>query len=257
MTEARFECTLKSPCPRLRVVAIVLAAGTASRMGGRPKCLLQRDGQPLLRRLLARLEAAGIDETVLVLGHHAEAVQQALDVFSAATPSHAAPRRMAVHRVLNPQPTDGQNSSLHLGLAKAQSLAPDWLMVALADQPLIEAQDLQDLIAATKHSPKGTQMLQPLVLQPQEAPQAHPPQPGNPVMLSKRVMADLLLGGQSLGPAAAASWPGGKEWRQHHPEQCHPWPTSNVHYRVDMDTTEDVAALKAQYGIQLVWDQGL
>ena len=116
------------PCPRLRVVAIVLAAGTASRMGGRPKCLLQRDGETLLQRLLHRLEAAGIDETVLVLGHHADAVTQDLDAVQALS----APSRMAIHRILNPQPTDGQNSSLHLGLAKAQALRPDWLMVALA-----------------------------------------------------------------------------------------------------------------------------
>ena len=248
MTQASFDCTLPAPCPRLRVVAIVLAAGTASRMGGRPKCLLQRDGQTLLQRLLERLEAAGIDETVLVLGHHAEAVQMALD-----TPvrEHAS-GRMNVHRVLNPQATEGQNSSLHLGLAKAQSLAPDWLMVALADQPLLETQDLQDLVAAVKHAPPGTQMLQPQVAKPGES-----AQPGNPVMLSNVVMADLLQNGQSLGTTDLSKLPGGKEWRQRNPAQFHPWTTTNVHYRVDMDTPDDLATLQRQYGIQLVWGQGL
>lgn len=248
MTQARFDCTLTAPCPRLRVVAIVLAAGTASRMGGRPKCLLQRDGQTLLQRLLERLEAAGVDETVLVLGHHAEAVQKALD-----TPVHEhASGRMNVHRVLNPQPTDGQNSSLHLGLAKAQSLAPDWLMVALADQPLLETQDLQDLVAAVKQAPPGTQMLQPQVAKPGES-----AQPGNPVMLSRVVMADLLQNGQSLGTTDLSKLPGGKEWRQRNPAQFHPWTTTNVHYRIDMDTPDDLATLQRQYGIQLVWGQGL
>lgn len=248
MTQARFDCTLTAPCPRLRVVAIVLAAGTASRMGGRPKCLLQRDGQTLLQRLLERLEAAGIDETVLVLGHHADAVQKALD-----TPVHAhASRRMNVHHVLNPQPADGQNSSLHLGLAKAHSLKPDWLMVALADQPLLEKQDLQDLVAAVKHAPLGTQMLQPQVAKPGES-----AQPGNPVMLSNVVMADLLQNGQSLGTTDLSKLPGGKEWRQRNPAQFHPWLTPNLHYRIDMDTPDDLATLQAQYGIQLVWGQGL
>jgi molybdenum cofactor cytidylyltransferase len=254
MTEARFECTLEPTCPRLRVVAIVLAAGTASRMGGRPKCLLKRDGQTLLQRLLDRLEAAGIDETVLVLGHHSEAVQRSLD----ASPSPAAAKRMTVHRILNPHPTDGQNSSLHLGLAKANSLAPDWLMVALADQPLLEAQDLQNLIAAVKHRPVGTQMLQPQV-----SVASQTPQPGNPVMLSQRVMADLLHSGQSVnatgarGATAPSTLPGGKEWRQHNPSLFHPWPTNNVHYRIDMDSPDDLVALQAQHGIQLVWDEGL
>jgi molybdenum cofactor cytidylyltransferase len=257
MTPAQSECTLATPghpCPRLRVVAIVLAAGTASRMGGRPKCLLKRDGQTLLQRLLDRLEAAGIDETVLVLGHHAEAVQRALD----ASPNRATGRRMTLHRVLNPQPTDGQNSSLHLGLAKAQTLAPDWLMVALADQPLLEAQDLQDLVAAVKNSPTGTQMLQPQVaVQTEKTPSDPQAQPGNPVMLSKVVMADLLAQGQGLSAADRHKLPGGKEWRQSHPQSFHPWPTANAHYRIDMDTPEDLAALQAQHGIQLVWDEGL
>lgn len=257
MTPARSECTLATPgqpCPRLRVVAIVLAAGTASRMGGRPKCLLKRDGQTLLQRLLDRLEAAGIDETVLVLGHHAEAVQRALD----AAPNPAPGRRMALHRILNPQPTDGQNSSLHLGLAKAQTLAPDWLMVALADQPLLETQDLQDLVAAVKHAPAGTQMLQPQVAaRTEKAPSERQTQPGNPVMLSKVVMADLLAQGQGLSAADRHKLPGGKEWRQSHPQSFHPWPTANAHYRVDMDTPEDLAALQAQHGIQLAWDEGL
>lgn len=248
MTLARFECTLTAPCPRLRVVAIVLAAGTASRMGGRPKCLLQRDGQTLIQRLLGRLEAAGIDETVLVLGHHADAVQKALD-----TPVHAhTSGQMNVHRVLNPQPADGQNSSLHLGLAKAQSLKPDWLMVALADQPLLESQDLQDLVAAVKHAPLGTQMLQPQVAKPGES-----AQPGNPVMLSNVVMTDLLQNGQSLGTSDRSKLPGGKEWRQRNPAQFHPWLTPNLHYRIDLDTPDDLATLQAQYGIQLVWGQGL
>ena len=248
MTQARFDCTLPAPCPRLRVVAIVLAAGTASRMGGRPKCLLQRDGQTLLQRLLERLEAAGIDETVLVLGHHAEAVQKVLDT----SPPAYTFGRMTLHRVLNPQPTDGQNSSLHLGLAKAQSLAPDWLMVALADQPLLETQDLQDLVAAVKHAPLGTQMLQPQVAKPGES-----AQPGNPVMLSNVVMTDLLQNGQSFGTTDLSKLPGGKEWRQRNPAQFHPWTTTNVHYRVDMDTPDDLARLQTQYGIQLVWGQGL
>jgi len=245
MTEARFDCTLAPPCPRLRVVAIVLAAGTASRMGGRPKCLLKREGQTLLQRLLDRLEAAGIDETVLVLGHQAEAVQKSLD----ASPPTAAPKRITVHRILNTQPTEGQNSSLHLGLAKAHSLNPDWLMVALADQPLLESQDLKDLVAAVKHSPEGIQMLQPQVSKAGQA-----ALPGNPVMLSKVVMADLLHLGQAAG--ARSNLPGGKEWRQQNAAHFHAWPTPNLHYRIDMDTPEDLAALQTQYGIQLHWDEG-
>ena len=240
-------CQLAAPCPRLRVVAVVLAAGTASRMGGRPKCLLQRDGQTLLNRLLTDLETAGIDETVLVLGHKADIIQASLSTRVHATLRRPHLRVMQIHQVLNPQPTDGQNSSLHLGLAKAQSLKAEWLMVALADQPLLDVADLQALIAAVKNSPADTQMLQPWVEN----------QPGNPVMLSQKVMFDLLAhsqGASTTGSASPKDLPGGKEWRQRHPQQAHQWATHNPHYKVDMDTPQDIEALKTKYDIDLTWD---
>ena len=238
ISQNTLKCSLTPPCPRLRVVAVVLAAGTASRMGGRAKCLLQRDGQTLLNRLLNALETAGIDETVLVLGHNAEVIQPTLPQRARPDVSKRGAEPMKVHLVLNPKPADGQNSSLHLGLAKASALNPQWLLVALADQPLLEAADLQALIAAVKASADGTQMLQPLV----------EGQPGNPVMLSHRVMSDLLNHPQGAGPLR-----GGKEWRQMHPQHCHSWPTANTHYRVDMDTPKDIESLGAQYGIVLSW----
>jgi molybdenum cofactor cytidylyltransferase len=245
--QSSLNCQLPPPCPRLRIVAVVLAAGTASRMGGRPKCLLQRDGQTLLNRLLTALEDAGIDETVLVLGHKADIIQASLG--SRAPASLRGPHRpaMHIHQLMNPQPTDGQNSSLHLGLAKAQSLQAQWLMVALADQPLLDAADLQALIAAVKAGPTGTQMLQPWVDN----------QPGNPVMLSQQVMSGLLAHSKGTSFADGTSskdLPGGKEWRQLNPQQVHQWPTSNPHYKVDMDTPEDIAALQTKYGVALTWD---
>lgn len=237
ISQNTLKCSLTPPCPRLRVVAVVLAAGLASRMGGQAKCLLQRDGQTLLNRLLEALEAAGIDETVLVLGHNAEIIQPSLPQRDRPV-SKRTLEPMKVHLVLNPKPADGQNSSLHLGLAKARTLQAEWLMVALADQPLLEATDLQALIAAVKASPDGTQMLQPWV----------EGQPGNPVMLSHSVMSDLLNHPQGAGPLR-----GGKEWRQMYPQHCHSWPTANTHYRVDVDTSEDIKSLGAQYGIVLSW----
>lgn len=229
------QSTLSTPCPRLRVVAVVLAAGTATRMGGRPKSLLLREGQTLLARLLQQLAQAGIEHTVLVLGHHAQLIQQALQHSS---PDLSGPKNrtpMQLLTVMNPAPEAGQNSSLHLGLATAQGLSPEWLMVALADQPLLEAADFKDLIAAVKQAPSGTQMLQPSVNG----------QPGNPVLLSRHVMESILEN---------PLW-GGKEWRQHHPEQVLAWPSTNTHYRIDMDTPEDIAKLSEEYGIELTWGQ--
>jgi len=229
------KCTLPPPCPRLRVGAVVLAAGTASRMGGRPKCLLQKDGQSLLVHLLTSLEQAGIDHTVLVLGEYAQPIQ---------ANAMAAPLK-ALHTVLNPKPTQGQNSSLHLGLAKVQALKSDWVMVCLADQPMITPQDLKDFIGAVKHAPSNIHMVQPTVKG----------QPGNPVMLSQRAVSELLAQGSTVQANNLDALPGGKEWRRQNPEHFMAWPTDNPHYTVDMDSPEDIDALHARFGIQLVWPQ--
>ena len=120
-------------------------------------------------------------------------------------------------------------------------------MVALADQPLLDAADLKALIAAVKASPTDTQMLQPWVDN----------QPGNPVMLSQKVMVDLLAhsqGGPFSGSPSSKDLPGGKEWRQLNPQQVHQWATTNPHYKVDMDTPQDIAALQTKYGVALTWD---
>ena len=68
--------------------AIVLAAGRGTRLGGatvdRPKCLLEVGGRSLLHRSLANLEKAGISETVVVVGHAARPLVEALDQRSGA-----------------------------------------------------------------------------------------------------------------------------------------------------------------------------
>jgi len=121
---------------RLAVGAVLLAAGSGSRMGQRPKSLLELGGVPLIRRQLIALSGAGMDEVVVVLGHYAERIEEAVKEFP-------------VTLVRNPDPDAGQVSSLRLGL---QALSPktDAVLVALADQPLINSQDINDLIGLQK-----------------------------------------------------------------------------------------------------------
>ena len=92
--------------------AVVMAAGAGRRMGGRPKCLLQRDGVSLLARTVQALVAAGVREVAVVLGHHAARVNVELDAIEAALP-----RGVRLHHALNPSPDDGPGSSLRCGLA--------------------------------------------------------------------------------------------------------------------------------------------
>ena len=59
------------------VVALVLAAGSGSRMGS-PKQLLPLDGRPMLQHVVDAAAVAGLPDLVLVLGHAAEQVAAAL-----------------------------------------------------------------------------------------------------------------------------------------------------------------------------------
>lgn len=209
---------------RLAVGGILLAAGAGERMGHRPKSLLELGGVPLIRRQIIALSGAGVDELVVVLGHHGERIAQAIQEFP-------------VTVVHNPEPAAGQVSSLRVGL-RALSPRIDTVLVALADQPLINAQDINDLIGAYKKRPAGTQVVQPEV----------DGQPGNPVMFSGEVREQILAGEARVGC---------KQWQAAHPEQVHRWASTNQRYRTDVDTLEDIEALAARTGHRLRWPVGL
>ncbi len=59
--------------------AIILAAGMSRRfgefLGGKPKCLLEVNGRPLLQRQVQLLRKCGIKELVIVRGYNAEAIE--------------------------------------------------------------------------------------------------------------------------------------------------------------------------------------
>ena len=108
---------------RLRVGAVLLAAGEGARMGGVPKSMLKLQGVPLINRHLIAMSGGGIDEVVVVTGFYHEQIEPAVETFP-------------VTVVRNPHPEEGQHSSVKLGLA-ALGAKFDVVIVALADQPLV------------------------------------------------------------------------------------------------------------------------
>jgi molybdenum cofactor cytidylyltransferase len=206
------------------VVAVLLAAGAATRMGGRPKCLLEMAGESMIRRQVQALLQAGVASVHVVLGHHAERIARALD-------------GQPVELIHHPAPDQGQTSSLHLGL---QALPADArvVLVALADQPLLTAQDIRDLLDAYAARPPGTLLVRPVV----------DGLPGNPVVFARDVARAMLSGGPDMG---------GQQWQAAHPSQVFRWATPNGHYRADVDSMDDVAALAARTGVRLLWPADL
>ena len=203
----------------MRCAAVLLAAGSASRMGHRPKCLLERDGQAMIRRTAQCLLDAGIQELVVVLGHYAQEIAPAL-------------AGLSVTVVINPHPEQGIISSQRLGL-QSVSANCDAVVMCLADQPLIETQDITDLLQAFADRPSNTDVVFPQVQG----------QPGNPVALSAAVRLAVLQANDDFGC---------QTWRQMNRTLVHGWASDNPHYITDLDSQADIADLQ-QIGIHLRW----
>jgi CTP:molybdopterin cytidylyltransferase MocA len=205
---------------RMTIGAVLLAAGAGARMGGRPKALLELGGIPLVLRQLVALSGAGVDELVIVLGHHAEHIAPVIEHFPLTV-------------VNNPHPDDGQVSSQRLGLA---ALNPnlDAVLVALVDQPLLDEQDITALIGAFKKRPEGTAVMFPRVAG----------QPGNPVIFSGAVREQILAGDFNIGC---------RQWRDTHPEAVTSFDTDNRRFILDIDTLEDIERFVRETGHELRW----
>lgn len=209
---------------RMSVGAVLLAAGASARMGGRPKALLELGGVPLVMRQLIALSGAGVDEVAVVLGHHGDAVE-------------AAVRSLPITLVRNPSPEDGQVSSVRLGLA-ALSPRLDAVIVALADQPLIDAQDIVALISAYRKRGEASMVV------PRVKRAGGETVPGNPVMFDAALREEWLAGSADLAC---------RKWRERNPARVHWLDTENQRYCVDIDTPEDLERFAVSTGHRLVW----
>lgn len=148
----------------LLITAVILAAGTSSRMG-RCKQLLLWKGKPLVWLAAEAALASPADEVLVVTGCQAGEVKAALDP-------------LPVKTVFNPAFATGQGSSLAAGI-KAASHRASAFVVLLADQPQVTAAIVGKLIAAYQQS-------RPLALRPN-----YRGQPGHPVVISAALRPQL------------------------------------------------------------------
>jgi len=114
------------------IAAVVLAAGESSRMGA-DKPLLMYRGQTFLENIIAALHDAGIVRVAVVLGHHAELIEQSIDLSS-------------VEVVVHQDYRQGQTSSLQAGLRVLARNEPDGVVLCLVDHPAISAETVHELI---------------------------------------------------------------------------------------------------------------
>lgn len=154
--------------PNAQVSAVILAAGTSTRMG-QAKQLLPLGGTTVLARTIDNVRSAGLVEIVLVLGASAEAIRRQL------------PQSLleGLKVVVNQAYRQGMASSLREGLSALDPQTGGALII-LGDQPFVRPQTLHQIMAGYHRS--GAQIVIPL----------HQGNRGNPVLLSRSVFPEVM-----------------------------------------------------------------
>ena len=209
---------------RLSLGAVVLAAGQGSRMGYRPKCLLEIAGVSLIRRQLIALSGAGVDQLVVVLGHYADLIRPFIEDFPITVID------------LSSESEFSQKYSVSAGIDALHGKF-DAVMVTPSDMPLLGAADYTDLIGAYKKRPEGIQMVRPVFQQGL----------GNPVIFDYAITDESQDG---IEPMC-------RNWWNSHQEKCLAWPTENDRFVVDIDTLKDLEILEKRLGRKLIYPEAV
>lgn len=202
--------TARSREPAPDVAAIVLAAGRGTRFGPGPKLLAPLAGRPLVVHVADAALASGARPVVVVLGHHAAAVREALS-------------GRDLRFVDNPDYAQGLSTSVKAGWA-ALPAGAEAALVLLGDMPLVTARLIEGCIAAWRAAGR------PAALVP-----THGGRRGNPVLLSRALAPAIaaLSGDAGAGPALRGR------------ADVVEWPAGTPAILADIDTTEALAAAQA------------
>ena len=148
------------------ISGLILAAGESSRMG-QDKALLTYRGRTFLETILQTLREAGINSLAVVLGHHAEAIQRAVNLQGA-------------QLVINRDYQRGQTSSLQVGLKALESPDLEAVVFHLVDHPAVSVETLKQLLESFRKSAA------PVVIPTFQGRRGHP------VLLGRALFKELL-----------------------------------------------------------------
>lgn len=190
--------------------AVILAAGSSSRMG-RPKQTLQFRGESLLRRVAQAALGAGCRPIVVVTGAYRELSRRELDGLDA-------------REVFNAGWEAGMASSVRAGIEGLISMDAgiDAALLLLCDQPHVTVEVISSLLAA--HRATGSSVIA----------SAYGGSFGVPALFSRELFTELM---QLEGMAGA------KEIIKRHASEAHFLPFQGG--EVDVDTPDDFSRLTA------------
>jgi len=184
--------------------AIILAAGESKRMG-KLKQLMPLGKSTLLEQAINNLLNSSVDETIVVVGHRAEEITRAIA------------SRYPVKIMFNPDYQNGMSTSIIAGLKQVDPKSKA-VMLALADQPLVESGTINQLIDAFNRHDKGI------------AVPTHRNRRGNPVIFAVKYKAELLKLKGDIG---------GREIIKNHPDDVLEVPVDSESVISDIDTKDD------------------
>lgn len=121
--------------PAGTVGGVLLAAGRGTRFEGGNKLLAEIDGTPVVRRAARTLVKSSLDEVVVVVGHDATAVTEAVDPLN-------------VDVAHNDEYERGQSTSMHSGVERARERDWDAIVFGLGDMPTVDPGSVNPLIRA-------------------------------------------------------------------------------------------------------------
>ncbi len=207
-----------------RTAAIILAAGTSSRMGeAGNKLLLPLHNRPVLAHVIEAVLGSRARPIILVLGHQAEEVRERL---------RPVLREETLAIVENADYAQGQSTSMKAGLhALLTSHAEQDLagvIFLLGDQPMITSAMIDRLIGLREQT--GRLIALPL----------YAGRRGNPVVFSLQLVPELL---QVSGDE------GGRRIIQRHPQEIATLEMDEEAANFDVDTWE------AYLQVQAAWEQ--
>jgi molybdenum cofactor cytidylyltransferase len=116
------------------IPALVLAAGKSTRMG-QTKALLPLGAETFVSRIVGTFRAAGVEDVVVVVGHDAARVSDALSQLEP-------PPRI----VLNPEYESGQLSSILAGLRAIDRPGVTAMLLTLVDVPLVSPETVRAVL---------------------------------------------------------------------------------------------------------------
>jgi molybdenum cofactor cytidylyltransferase len=160
--------TSSEPSGSARVSAIILAAGSSTRMG-RAKQLMPLGDSTILERTIANVRAVEVNEIVLVLGASAETIRRQLPLSLLE----------GLNVVVNRAYREGMSSSLRAGIS-ALDQRSEAALIILGDQPFIRSETMDRVIKAYRRDQAQ------IVI-----PSFHGTR-GNPVLLDRFVFSEVM-----------------------------------------------------------------